>query len=380
MSSIKKLFLLYHGRFPGEKAASLFAAKSAEAFAIKGFDVTIVVPQRRGVAAQDAFDYFGVKKNFKIVELSMFDAFGFLPKKAAFWVNFFSFSRACRKYISVNAGPDDIIYSNESLPLCAASEVSRNIFYEMHDFPESKLRFFGKFLARTRWILVHNKWKVAKLYETFDVPENKVLYEPNAVNIDEFDQHISANDARKKLSLPLDRKIAIYTGSLFSWKGVDTLAQAADMIDGDFLAVFVGGTDRDIASFKSKYGSSKHILIAGHKKHAEIPLWQKAADILVLPNSGKESISLYYTSPMKLFEYMASKKLIVASDIPSIREILNDKNSVLVPPDNPLALAGAIKALMHDPKRGEIIATQAFRDVSDHTWEKRAERIISFIK
>jgi glycosyltransferase involved in cell wall biosynthesis len=375
-----RLFLLFHGRFPGEKAASLFAAKSAEAFADKGLEVTVIVPRRKDVDAQAAFDYFGVKKNFTVVEVGSFDAFSIFPNKIAFWINFWMFSRAAVRYLKMNAKADDVIYSNESLPLQYASRFFANTFYEMHDFPESKLGFFGKFLSRMKWVLVHNKWKITKLYETFNIPEKRILYEPNAVDIATFNQDISAAQARLRLGLPEDKKIIVYTGHLYGWKGVDVLAQAADMLDLGFLVVFVGGTDKDVAAFRGTYGASQKVLIVGHKKHSEIPLWQKAADMLALPNSGKEAISLYYTSPMKLFEYMVSRKPIIASDIPSIREILNDKNAVLVPADNAGQLAVAIKTLAADQKTGDALAEQAFTDVASHTWEKRADRIISFIK
>ncbi len=375
----RRLFLIFHGRFPGEKAASLFAAKSAEAFAGAGLEVTVLVPKRAGVETQSAYEYFSVKRNFSVVEIPTF-AISSVSKKISFWLSYRSFSRGVKAYLKTHAGADDVIYSNESLPLYAASSISENIFYEMHDFPESKLRLFRGFLGKVKWLLVHNKWKIAKLHESFDIPESKVLYEPNAVDIAAFDQDISAAQARMRLGLAADKKIAIYTGHLYGWKGVDTLAQAADMLDLSFLTVFVGGTEKDVAAFRAKYGASQKILIVGHKKHAEIPLWQKAADVLILPNSGKESISLYYTSPMKLFEYMASRKPIVASDIPSIREILNENNAVLVPADNAGQLAVAIKALVADEKTGEALAAQAFKDVASHTWEKRAERIIAFMK
>lgn len=377
---MRKLYLIFHGRFPGEKAASLFAAKSAEAFAGEGLDVEVIVPRRRGVRPEEAYAYFGVKKDFHIVELPIIDLFGVLPGKIAFFLNFIQFSIGCYLHLRRVAGGDDVIYSNEIAPLYAASFVSPNTFYEMHDFPESKLRLFARFLGRVKWLLVHNQWKAARVREVFHFPGDRILYEPNAVDIDAFDQRITTDEARRKLGLPLSKHVIVYTGHLYAWKGVDTLAAAAGMLGEDCLAVFVGGTDEDIAAFKARHLGIENILVVGHKRHAEIPLWQKAADILALPNSGKQAISLYYTSPMKLFEYMASKKPIVASDIPSIREIVNDRNAVLVPPDDALALAAAIKALIHDRARGEGLAAQAFRDVSEHTWQKRAARIVSFIR
>ncbi|MBX4209214.1 glycosyltransferase [Candidatus Parcubacteria bacterium] len=374
-----KLFLIFHGRFPGEKAASLFAAKSAEAFADAGLDVRVLVPKRKGVVGQDAYEYFGVKRNFTIVDIPT-TGLSNIFKKISFWLSYRTFAKGVKAHLMAHAGPADIIYSNETLPLYAASSISKNIFYEMHDFPESKLALFARFLGRVKWMLVHNRWKVEKIGKTFDFPANGMMCEPNAVDIDAFDLPIAQNDAREKLGLPHDKKIAVYTGHLYGWKGVDTLAKAADLLSSEFLVVFVGGTAADVSRFREKYGKFERVMIVGHKPHKEIPLWQKAADILILPNSAKENISAFYTSPMKLFEYMASRKPIVASDIPSIREIVDESSAFLVAPDDSAALAGGILLAANDKETAKARAEKARSLVEDHSWSKRARRILDFIE
>ena len=154
-----------------------------------------------------------------------------------------------------------------------------------------------------------------------------------------------------------------------------------DQFSKNLLFVFVGGTDEDIKNFQSSILSFqlKNIVIAGQKPHSEIPLWQKSADVLVRPNTAKEKISKYYTSPMKLFEYMASGRPIVASDLPSTREILNEANSVLVEPDNPKALAEGIKKVLQNGDWGDSLAKRALVDVQDYTWEKRAKKILDYV-
>lgn len=376
----QSLFLIFHGRFPSEKAASLFAAKSAEAFADKGVIVELLVPKRKEVSAEEAFSYYGIKRNFSVRELPTVDFFGGPLKKIAFWASYVAFSLSCLKYLKDNAGPDDIIYSNETLPLWVSARACPNTFYEMHDFPESKLGLFARFLKRARWILVHNKWKLGKLRETFLIPESKLLYEPNAVDISAFDPKVTQKEAREKLSLSLDNKLVVYTGHLYGWKGVDALAKAASKLPHDIFVAFIGGTEKDIASFRAKYGKEANIIIVGHRPHKEIPLWQRAADVLVLPNTAKEAISAHYTSPMKLFEYMASRKPIVASDIPSIREILDGDSAFLVSPDDEVALADAITLALGDKAGAEARAAKAFDSVREHTWEKRAERILDFMR
>lgn len=376
----KKLYLIFHGRFPSEKAAALFAAKSAAAFAQQGFDVTLVVPARKGIIKDDPYVFYSIEKNFTIKYLHTIDIYNVpVLNRFAFWTSFLAFSTSVYFFMMKHAGKQDVMYSNESLPLFLLSWDFKNCFYEMHDFPESKIAFFGKFLSRMKWILIHNKWKLEEAKRLFPkIPEARFLYEPNAVDIKAFDIPISKEDARKKLSLSTSKKIAVYTGHLYGWKGVDTLAQAAKLLPDDYQVIFVGGTQVDVEAFSQKY-QSPAVSILGFKPHDEIPLWQKAADVLVLPNTAKEKISAYYTSPMKLYEYMASKRPIVASSIPSIREIVDEYSAYLVIPDDPQVLAQAIRDVATSTTKYDSLAQNAYKKVLDHTWNKRAARIVSYM-
>ncbi len=88
-----------------------------------------------------------------------------------------------------------------------------------------------------------------------------------------------------------------------------------------------------------------------------------------------------FTSPMKLFEYMAAKIPIVASDFPSMREILeNGKTAVLVESSNPKALAEGIEKILTDREFARRISEQAYEKVKNFSWEKRAEKIAVFLK
>jgi len=84
-------------------------------------------------------------------------------------------------------------------------------------------------------------------------------------------------------------------------------------------------------------------------------------------------------SPLKIFEYMASQRPIAASDLPSLREVLNEENSVLIEPDNPRSLAEGVKNILQNVKFADKISKQAYSDVQKYTWEKRAERILGFV-
>lgn len=383
-----RLSLVYHGRIPGEKAASIFAVESAHAFAqilntqngTGNYAVDLIIPKRRGTLKEDVWKYYGLTENFNIVRLPCVDLFGIIPNKIAFHLCLTTFSAALIwHFVWQKLGKDDVVYSNETLPLMAASLMSRRTFFEMHDFLEGKRFFFKLFFSRVKWILIHNRWKVEHFTKVFGRKEN-ILYEPNAVSLEDFDIKMDKDEARNILGLDKSKKYIVYTGHLFKWKGVDTLAESARLLPKDFEVLFIGGMDPDLARCKSLYGNIPNVRFLGHQPHTAIPTWQKAADVLVLPNTAKEAISKFYTSPMKLFEYMASKRPIVATNIPSLTEIISDKEAVIVEPDDAKDLArGLIEATQNGSKTSSL-SDSAFARVTKHTWHSRAQRIIDFIK
>ncbi len=378
---MQKLFLIFHGRFPSEKAAALFAAKSCEAFAEGGTEVVLLVPRRLGRVKEDSFVYYNLKKNFTIKFLPTLDLF-FIPffERGAFYISLFVFSKVCALYLMVKSAPKDIIYSNEHLPLFLVSFFRKNTFYEVHDMPRGWLYFYKKLLERVRGVVVTNMWKRDNIVRIFGISKEKMLYEMNAVDIKEFNIPTTQEEARVELKVPTKGLVVLYTGHLYSWKGAHTLAEAAKLLPDDVTVYFVGGTEKDVASFRERFGGVANIVIVGHRNHTEMPLWQKAADVVVVPNTAKEDISKYDTSPMKIFEYMASKKTIIATDIPSIREILNNTNAIIVLPDDPETMAKGIMQALQNKEGVQKITDQAYHDVAHHTWRERSKRVLKFLE
>ncbi|MDE1924837.1 MAG: glycosyltransferase [Patescibacteria group bacterium] len=363
------LYLLLHGRFPSEKAAGLFADKSAEAFARIGLRVTVLVPRRFGRGTLPprpyAVQYVATLDLFRVP----------LLKKAAYRVSYIFFSLSSLFWLLRHAKRRAVIYSNETFPTLLASFFFKNTLYEVHDFPEKSLWMYRALFRRTRFVLATNEWKASELQKQFSIPKEKIIVERNAVDVEAFALR-DKSDARKKLHLPIDGQMVVYTGHLYAHKGVDTLIEAIRSLP-DVALYIVGGTQADRDRFLKKYSACSNVHLVGHVPHSEVPLWQSAADVLVLPNSARELISAQYTSPMKLFEYMASGRPIVASNVPSIAEVVSESSAYLVAPDNAGALkAGIVEAL----GGGDSRAYAARALVLEHTWDKRAQRIFSRIR
>ncbi len=170
-----------------------------------------------------------------------------------------------------------------------------------------------------------------------------------------------------------------YAGHLYAWKGVDALLRALTLVPAA-RALIVGGHEKepDLARLKSlalELGIGERVTFTGQVEPAKVPDLLARAMILVLPNPAS-AISTHFTSPLKLFEYMAAGRAIVASDLPAIREILQDgETALLVEPAEPQAIAGAIERLLEDRAFAQRLAGAAHARASAFTWARRAERL-----
>ncbi len=213
------------------------------------------------------------------------------------------------------------------------------------------------------------------------VSVDKVCVAPDAVDVAFFEPSVSKEQARTKLALPQDAYVVLYAGSIHEeWKGVGTLYEAACRLGLGYVVVIVGGKPHYVEAFQFAHPARANVWMVGHRPHAEIPLYLRAADAAVVPNSARAEISRLSTSPMKLFEYMAARVPIVASDLESMKEVVDRESAVLVRPDDPEALAEGIRSLKVHPDRARIQASRAYEKVRSQTWEFRAETVVDFLR
>jgi glycosyltransferase involved in cell wall biosynthesis len=214
------------------------------------------------------------------------------------------------------------------------------------------------------------------------IREDKVIVLPDGVDVDTFAVHLSKEAARSALQLPKDRYMVVYTGSFFrhDWKGVDVLITAADSMRKytDIYFVLVGATSEEYNVLSRQ--DHPNCTFVTTVPHEQIPVFLAAADVLVLPNKDDGHVSSYYTSPMKLFEYMAAGRPIVASRISSIEEILTADEVQFVSPNNGDALARGILSILQDTTYAATIAARARQKVTSYTWLTRATSFINFYK
>ena len=175
-----------------------------------------------------------------------------------------------------------------------------------------------------------------------------------------------------------------YAGHLYPWKGVDVLLRALAALP-NVRGLIVGGSEAELDLARARQlsadlGLGDRVTFTGWVRPSEVPRLLRDAAILVVPNRSMPA-SARYTSPLKLFEYLALGKPVVASDLPALREILRDQeNALLVPPDRPAALAAALRDVLEDSALAERLSRGAHVEAQKYTWDRRAERLEALLR
>ncbi len=368
---------IHNCRMPTEKAHGYQIAKMCEAFADNSVSVELIVPARNNHIKDDIFSYYHTKNNFTIRYIKFVDflSWSWLNQKISFTLNILEFLWLS---LFLKIDKQNIIYTRSPEIAWLFGVRGYKTFFECHQLPEEKSWLFSFFIKKINTIVTISNGLKQDLADDYAYPADKILTSPDGVDLETFDIKITKQEARAQLDLPIDIKIVLYTGHLFAWKGVDTLAEASKDLSEEIRIYALGGDEKEINEFNSRNPGHRVINIPSVPRES-VAIWLKAADLLVLPNSAKEKISEKYTSPLKLFEYMASGTPILASDLPSIREILDDKGSIFFTPDNALSLLDEINDLLLQNDNLNQMNTNNKQIINNYTWHNRAVHITHFM-
>jgi|GEM_PF-5753149 len=215
---------------------------------------------------------------------------------------------------------------------------------------------------------------LGKYVKTLQYKKSNIIVSPDGVNIDQVNKAIP-KDLYTSIGISNMNPVALYSGSLQKWKGVDTILGAAELAP-DINFVIVGGKEDEIAFLKKT--SPKNIFFTGYVKSEEVFSYTKSANILLLPNKKTLEVSVFYTSPLKLFEYMATGKPIVFSNLPAMREILQDGiNGFAFESEDNIDLVKVIREVLKDTQVAKKIASRSLEQSRDYSWDNRVKSIIS---
>ena len=346
-------------RFPLERANGIQSMETCHALAAQGHAVTLVVRPDSQAPARDPFVFYGLPRVAGLgVEIAPIT--GPVAARRAGYVTF-AIGRA------MGRRRQDLIFTRDlglaSLLLRIPAALRAPVVYEAHGIaadvaaalpalltgaPEASAAKLERLARREAHV-----WSAADGYVTITAGLKKGLEErfgsrariavvPDGTRATEQGVATERTDGT-------DQGFVIgYAGHLYPWKGVDLVIEAVAALP-DCRGLIVGGHEKEpdlarVKAFAEQLNCASRVTFTGLIPPAEVAARLREADVLALPNPAS-AISSEFTSPLKLFEYMASGRPIVASDLPSLREVLRDgENALLVEPGNPQALTAGIRA------------------------------------
>ena len=379
-------------RFPIERANGVQTMATCRAMAARGHHVTLLVRPDTAVPPRDPFQFYGV------APVSTFVIEAVTARGGAAGRRMHMLWTGLRRAVS---GGVDLVFTRDLglAALLARLPASRRpkLVYESHGIAPVVGASMPALLGRPDLAPSARKiarldrrealvWKRADAYITitqtlaadlntrygrrdrvFVVPDGA---SPAAPGPDRSPRHDAG---------PQRRVRAAYAGHLYPWKGVDVFVHALAAVP-DVDGLIVGGHPGEpdlarVTSLAQSLNLGARLTITGFLAPHEVAAALAAADIFMLPNTST-AISERYTSPLKLFEYLARGGAIIASDLPALGEVLtHDKTALLVPPGDPAALAAALSALAADPARRHRLGDAAKSLSATYTWDRRAERL-----
>jgi len=255
-----------------------------------------------------------------------------------------------------------------------------NTVVETHSPPEDTpdKRQLYKALHHPRLLaLVTISEELARRYRDHGLPGEKILVAPDGVDWDAFDPAMSRAEARRRLGLKQEGFIAAYVGHLYAGRGVDHILEAAARLP-EINFRLVGGHAEDVERWRAELARAGlgNVELAGFVPNREVPLHLFAADALLMPYTNATPTAAWM-SPLKMFEYMAAGRAIVASDLPAVREVLAHQwNALLCEPDSGEALAHALEQLAGRTALARRLGDAAREGAARYSWDNRVKRIM----
>lgn len=372
-----KIIAISASEIPSIAANSIQTMKAVHALATLGHEVTLIVPlaadQHHACVWKELAHQYGLTNEFKIE---------YLPS-ASRRLFFFSAVRRARKL------SPDLLYVWPLQTAVLGLFLNLPVILEMHDLPSGRIgplwfRYFRDGKGQKQIVSITNALKKALIDQYGEqVQEIQTVIAPNGVEQERFNNLPDRITARYQTGLP-EKKTVMCTGHLYSGRGVELFIKLAAAFKArDLQFVWVGGNATEIEHWQAHTASLPNVIFTGFIPNNELPLYQAAADILLMPygknigiSSGKGH-SAQISSPMKMFEYLASGRPIISSDLPVFHEVLNSHNAIFCPPDQLTAWEVAIEELLSHPDKQEKLSAQALIDARKYTWVERARAILA---
>ncbi len=365
-----KIACLTPSKIPASTANSIQVVKAAHALAALGHEVRLYFPGTEPVAWDDLVDDYELSARFELCPVRTNPR---LKRYDLVW----KCVREARKW---NA---DVVYTWLPQAAWLAGRNKMPAVLEMHDRltgfagPWFFRWFLGQKAKKRLLVITHALQKVLEKQIKEAINPDIIRVAPNGVDLEHYLDLPDPASARDFLDLP-PCFTAVYTGHFYAGRGMSLLFELAGKLP-DVTFLWVGGKAEDVQDWQARVDSAglKNVILTGFVPKMELPLYQAAGDVLLMPyekaiagSSGGNSAEI--CSPMKMFDYLATGRVIITSDLPVLHEVLNTGNAIFCPPMNVDSWARSIQQIQSDPEQKRMLARQARQDAQDYAWQNRA--------
>ncbi|MFE4515841.1 glycosyltransferase family 4 protein [Kitasatospora sp. NPDC056783] len=366
-----RIAYLHGGGIPSCFANGVHVMRMCDAFTDAGHDVTLYSLPGSS-SDEDPYEYYGVRHRFPI---------RLVPAPEDTPVGYLERGRAIRDLLATDGAPD-VLYGRDPYGLAATADLAPFV-YEVHqlrrDVPAGTTTALLGHPALARVVVVTHA-----LARDLQDAHQSLGTLPIRVAPDCADPPRPGTtvDVPALPGRPDAPRIG-YVGHLYDGRGIDLILDLAHRLP-HFDFHLVGGTPEDRTRWESS-GPPPNVHFHGHQRPSALPGYFPLFDVVLAPHQREvytwdrlDEIGRW-TSPMKLFEYMAHGRAIVASDLPVLREVLTDHvNCLLRPPDDPQSWADALTELVTDRALRTALGDEARRQFLEHyTWRRRADLVLA---
>jgi len=367
-----KIAYLSGSTLPSARANAIHVVRMCAALTRAGHSVTLVARDGGSVPAE-IFSYYGIADHSRFnLRLRSFARWPILRGLSLSW--------SLASYVGNHRRPD-LFYSRYPLLAALASLTGVGLVYEVHAMPKRRLDR----LIEAVILSSENLRRVVAISQT--LKDDYVAAWPKLEGI-----IVVAHDAADPSPTTTTRQLTWpgrpsapqvgYVGSLYPGKGVEIVVQLAKRLpDIDFH--IVGGKPEDLARWQDDVDVT-NLYLHGHVPHRDVQAYYSRFHVALAPVQRRVAVDFgssdvgRWTSPLKVFEYMAAGLPTIASDVPTLREILkNGETAVLVPPDDLSAWVTALRNLVENGEDARRLGDSARRDLEQHhTWDARAAKVL----
>ncbi len=359
----------YDTSFPSRDARSIHIMRMCEAISNLGHDVFLIV-SNLSKYEEEVFDYYGIVNSFNIQIIRVPDFNGktlLYSVKSAFYAKKFK---------------PDIVISRYILPSLVSANLGLPVVYDSHGpaWERHKIEVIAfRFLLKNKNLvrMTTNSSALKTMYEeSGKVPSCGITLAYNGSLMLPHDEFPTSWPGRQNV-LQLG-----YMGHLYPGRGVEIIIECAKILPQHDFHI-IGGTEEDIEYWKN-IANYDNLFFHGFIKHSDIYRYRNKCDVLLAPYMDKNVAMAggggdqsKYMNPIKIVEYMSSKKPIICSDLPVLRELLDENSAVFASPNNIKEWCLAINRMKDDHFRNSL-ASCAFRKFENKlTWEARARILLN---